>query len=454
MGNCRSIHDNRSLVEKVKWKRRVSREDTYKRYSVISDGDSVVMSTPSATCEPWEGVLAPGKYLLSDLVLFPDREVLETESEGIAAEIKIKHEVPVPRHAQIRVERSSWRSAAGSERESGTLELSPEALATVVPIEIATRTLLDFYDCTLIDLNSKGKIKLHDTHVFQDFTYAKDYFKRYTQGCSGLEFHDFVHVECPLDNLNKSGMFLLGKWNADGNALFLTAFRIPQMHALYVPGDVVHSNDYLCGTWRTMLSWTSKKPIDHVKLSCSSEMTLASTRHNTTVSLNIEPCNCGPDLRSSAAHGTSCQSTSAVETNESVLSTSTTYDPISLLESTRKAVKRKLCDAQKLETKATSGLGEGPFEMHSKQNGLRKAEKGNRGWALARTNSGRITSMKITDSDIDKTSVDTRAIPTPEKQPPSGARIIKISRTLNFATGRVESIETNTCKKRKQYCTQ
>ena len=92
--------------------------------------------------------------------------------------------------------------------------------------------------------------------------------------------------------------------------------------------------------------------------------------------------------------------------------------------------------------------------MHSKQNGLREAEKENRGWALARANSGRITSMKIADSDIDKTSVDTWAIPTPEKQPPSGARTIKIARTLNFATGRVESIETNTCKKRKHYRTQ
>lgn len=95
-------------------------------------------------------------------------------------------------------------------------------------------------------------------HTMQDFRYNKDYFKRYAKEKGGLEVHTFAHVDCPLDTLDESGMFIIGKWNDDGNALFLTAFRVPQLHSLFVPGGTVHSNDYLCGTWRTMLSWTSQ----------------------------------------------------------------------------------------------------------------------------------------------------------------------------------------------------
>ena len=41
------------------------------------------------------------------------------------------------------------------------------------------------------------------------------------------------------------------------------AFRIPTRHTLYIPSGVIHSNDYLRGTWRTMLS---DGPVDHAHL--------------------------------------------------------------------------------------------------------------------------------------------------------------------------------------------
>ena len=50
------------------------------------------------------------------------------------------------------------------------------------------------------------------------------------------------------------------------NNLYLIAFRIPHLNALFVPGGAIHSNDYLQGCWRTMLSWTSEEPIDGVKI--------------------------------------------------------------------------------------------------------------------------------------------------------------------------------------------
>ena len=45
-----------------------------------------------------------------------------------------------------------------------------------------------------------------------------------------------------------------------------SAFKIPTNHVLYVPPQVIHSNDHLIGTWRTMLSDCSSAPIDHVIL--------------------------------------------------------------------------------------------------------------------------------------------------------------------------------------------
>ena len=44
----------------------------------------------------------------------------------------------------------------------------------------------------------------------------------------------------------------------------ITGFKIPTGHTLHVPAYTIHSNDYLKGTWRTMLS--HEPHIDHVQL--------------------------------------------------------------------------------------------------------------------------------------------------------------------------------------------
>ncbi|CAF5143653.1 unnamed protein product, partial [Rotaria sp. Silwood1] len=46
--------------------------------------------------------------------------------------------------------------------------------------------------------------------------------------------------------------------------LHLSAFLIPLKHTLYVPPFTLHSNDYLKGTWHTMLS--DATDTDHVRL--------------------------------------------------------------------------------------------------------------------------------------------------------------------------------------------
>ena len=82
-------------------------------------------------------------------------------------------------------------------------------------------------------------------HGIQDFTYENEYLSDYakaTNGGSGIEKHEFSHLDCPLDEDN--GYFILGKITDDAE-LHITAFKVPMRHTLYVPGGSIHSNDYL-----------------------------------------------------------------------------------------------------------------------------------------------------------------------------------------------------------------
>ena len=103
-------------------------------------------------------------------------------------------------------------------------------------------------------------------HGVQDFTYMTTYSEDYVQTISGagLERHGFSHLDCPLTD--DSGYFVIGKLikNGDTKELHVTSFIIPTNHTIYVPGGTIHSNDYLKGTWRTMLS--DETAIDHVNL--------------------------------------------------------------------------------------------------------------------------------------------------------------------------------------------
>ena len=46
--------------------------------------------------------------------------------------------------------------------------------------------------------------------------------------------------------------------------MYITGFKIPTGHTLYVPANTMHSNDYLKGTWRTRL--LHETHTDHVQL--------------------------------------------------------------------------------------------------------------------------------------------------------------------------------------------
>uniref|UniRef100_K1RKE6 carbonic anhydrase n=1 Tax=Magallana gigas TaxID=29159 RepID=K1RKE6_MAGGI len=151
----------------------------------------------------------------------------------------------------IKQKYNSFRKSNLSSQFNGNLET-----------EIATSELLDYYGCTFADARPET-VCIPCRHVIQDFTYKDSYLKNYVEGKNrgaGLERHEFVHLDCPLDD--DSGFFVLGKLSED--EFHLTAFRVPKRHTLYVPANCIHSNDYLKGTWRTMLSDESN--IDQVFL--------------------------------------------------------------------------------------------------------------------------------------------------------------------------------------------
>ena len=78
-----------------------------------------------------------------------------------------------------------------------------------------------------------------------------------------MERHDFSHVDCPIDRDN--GILILAKFvDSDKTILHITGFHIPQRHCIFIPGGTIHTNDYLKGKWRTMLS--DATPVDHVFL--------------------------------------------------------------------------------------------------------------------------------------------------------------------------------------------
>jgi Ca2+-binding EF-hand superfamily protein len=184
--------------------------------------------------------VVPGEYSLVDLACFNDLPPI------------------TPKHAVIK--NFEWVSAKG---KSGRA-IFPAEFDGKLPIEIATQEHLSYYGASLAESN-QVKVSLLYRHGIQDFTYQNQYLEDYVTnknalGGAGIEKHEFSHLDCPLDD--DSGFFILGK--VDGNEIHLTAFKVPTRHTLYVPGGTIHSNDYLKGTWRTMLS--DEAEIDHVQL--------------------------------------------------------------------------------------------------------------------------------------------------------------------------------------------
>ena len=161
---------------------------------------------------------------------------------------------------------------SGGTNKDGIMEkgrlLFPPNFDGVVKTEIGTNELVSYYDCKVTNNMKHETLFLKTRSVIQDFTYHDNYLDKYVlsnkyNNGSGLERHDFPHVNCPRDA--DSGHLVLAKiFNKDQSTLHITAFKIPQKHCILIPNGVIHCNEYLKGTWRTMLS--DQLPIDYVYL--------------------------------------------------------------------------------------------------------------------------------------------------------------------------------------------
>ncbi|XP_013385903.1 uncharacterized protein LOC106155567 [Lingula anatina] len=185
--------------------------------------------------------IVPGKYNLMDIACFSDLPPL------------------IPKHTTVKGVR--WASST-TPGKSGKV-IFPNDFSGVIATDIATNEHLRYYGCSIADAQQE-KISLLYRHGIQDFTYENKYLEDYVtskNGGAGIEKHDFSHLDCPLDE--DSGIFVLAKFVGD-DELHVTGFKVPVRHTVYIPGGCIHSNDYLKGTWRTMLS--DETDIDHVHL--------------------------------------------------------------------------------------------------------------------------------------------------------------------------------------------
>ena len=190
----------------------------------------------------------PGTYNFNDVFSFDDLPV-------------------IPRYTEIKGVK--WVSDKITGR--GTLNFpSNFDVLKKLAVEVGTNEFVSYYGCTIANTRDKDEILLSMRHAIQDFQYSNNYLQEWVinkngNNGAGLERHDFSHLDCPKENLGENGIFVLAKFIDDNETvLHLTGFKIPPKHCLYIPGGVIHTNDYLKGTWRTMLSDAS--PIDYAYL--------------------------------------------------------------------------------------------------------------------------------------------------------------------------------------------
>ena len=148
----------------------------------------------------------------------------------------------------------------------------PSSFTGEIATDIATPETLDYYGAKFAN-RVDGKIDIPVQHQQTDFTYARDYLHTYVMapkekggaGGATLERHSFCHTDMPYEDLDKSGVFVIGKFLDESETrLELTGFSIPRGETLWIPGGVIHTNNYLRGKWNTMLSIS--EPIEAVEL--------------------------------------------------------------------------------------------------------------------------------------------------------------------------------------------
>ena len=148
----------------------------------------------------------------------------------------------------------------------------PSSFSGEIATEVATPETLGYYGAKFAN-RTEEQIDVHMEHRQANFTYAENYLDNYVMvdkekggaGGATLERHSFCHTDTPYENQATSGVFVIGRFLDEFETqIELTGFVIPQEETLWVPPNVIHTNNYLKGKWNTMLNMD--KPVEVVKL--------------------------------------------------------------------------------------------------------------------------------------------------------------------------------------------
>jgi len=205
----------------------------------------------------WQAWEKFGREVSEKPVMFSDDGILKDFMPGVYYFSKIVNysDLPPLKPACTIVPGVRW--IVGQDGEQGKV-IFPESFDGVIATELATTETLGHYGVRLAESDYNQTVELKSRHVLDDYTYTADYLQKWvikSAGGAGMEFHEFAHLDCPLDSIRESGHYILAKWTDDERtALQITAFKVPARHTVYTPPMVIHTNNYLRGTWRTMLS--------------------------------------------------------------------------------------------------------------------------------------------------------------------------------------------------------
>lgn len=182
--------------------------------------------------------------------------------------------VQVPPFLEIAAQWNEQHSASGEGNnilgDNGRLYLDKTRIE--IPVVEATDSTLAYYGATLIQPEEAVRFPdevypLFRMHVGED--YLKDFIMTEEGEGMYLEYHtDQPHFHLPLQG---GGQYLLAKWNEDATKLRLTAFHIPDGHAVYTKKGAIHCDAALFG--ELIVGYTISKECSTVLLTSQQDST-------------------------------------------------------------------------------------------------------------------------------------------------------------------------------------
>ncbi len=138
----------------------------------------------------------------------------------------------------------------------GILTLPDATLA--IPQAPTTAAALAFYGARLLAVGDAVEFEADQNLPVTVMNIGPAYVADYLQvagrgGGSFIEYHDRPHLHMPLEE-GATGHILLGR--AESDEYLLSAFRIPQGHAIYTAPYALHADPYLVGRYLVVYSVT------------------------------------------------------------------------------------------------------------------------------------------------------------------------------------------------------